>query len=92
MVTSRMIYGSGTPTDLSRVNATRARRQYALRTTNAPNGYTPKPRQIDPQREQARLRLEQAKLMRQLQREHERERADKTRAYLESVRHVEQYN
>lgn len=92
MITSRMIYGSGTPTDLSRVNATRARRQYALRTTNAPHGYTPKPRQIDPQREQARLRLEQAKLMRQLQREHERERAEKTRAYLESVRHVEQYN
>lgn len=92
MITSRMIYGSGTPTDLSRVNATRTRKQYALRTTNAPNGYTPKPRQIDPEREQARLRLEQAKLMRQLEREHERERADKTRAYLESVRHVEQYN
>ena len=92
MITSRMIYGSGTPTDLSRVNATRTRKQYALRTTNAPQGYTPKPRQIDPEREQARLRLEQAKLMRQLQREHERERADKTRAYLESVRHVEQYN
>jgi hypothetical protein len=92
MITSRMIYGSGTPTDLSRVNATRGRRQYALRTSNAPQGYTPKPRQIDPEREQARLRLEQAKLMRQLQRESERERAEKTRAYLESVRHVEQYN
>lgn len=92
MITSRKIYGSGTPTDLSRVNATRTRRQYALRTANAPQGYTPKPRQIDPEREQARLRLEQAQLMRRLQREHERERAEKTRAYLESVRHVEQYN
>ena len=92
MVTSRSIYGSGTPTDLSRVNATRSRRQYALRTSNAPKGYTPKPRQIDPEREQAKLRLEQAKLMRQLQRDAERERAEKTRAYLESVRQVEQYN
>jgi hypothetical protein len=92
MITSRTIYGSGTPTDLSRVNATRGRRQYALRTANAPQGYTPKPRQIDPEREQARLRLEQAQLMRQLERDAERERADKTRAYLESVRHVEQYN
>lgn len=92
MITSRKIYGSGTPTDLSRVNATRGRRQYALRTANAPQGYTPKPRQVDPEREQARLRLEQAQLMRRLQREHEQERAEKTRAYLESVRHVEQYN
>ncbi len=92
MITSRMIYGSGTPTDLSRVNATRTRRQYALRTTNAPNGYTPKPRQIDPEREQARLRLQQAQLMRQLQREHEREVAQRAQAYLDSVRHVEQYN
>jgi hypothetical protein len=87
-----MIYGSGTPTDLSRVNATRTRRQYALRTTNAPNGYTPKPRRIDPEREQARLRLQQAQLMRQLQREHEREVAQRAQAYLDSVRHVEQYN
>lgn len=92
MITSRMIYGSGTPTDLSRVNATRTRKQYALRTANAPQGYTPKSREIDPEREQARLRLQQAQLMRQLQREHEREVAQRTQAYLDSVRHVEQYN
>jgi hypothetical protein len=92
MVTSRTIYGSGTPTDLSRVNATRTRKQYALRTANAPQGYTPKPRQVDPEREQARLRLEQAQLMRRLQREHERECAERAQAYLDSVRHVEQYN
>lgn len=92
MVTSRTIYGSGTPTDLSRVNATRTRKQYALRTANAPQGYTPKSREIDPEREQARLRLQQAQLMRQLQREHEREVAQRAQAYLDSVRHVEQYN
>lgn len=92
MVTSRSIYGSGTPTDLSRVNATRTRKQYALRTANAPQGYTPKSREIDPEREQARLRLQQAQLMRQLQREHEREVAQRAQAYLDSVRHVEQYN
>lgn len=63
-----------------------------MRTANAPQGYTPKPRQIDPERTQARLRLEQVQLMRRLQREHEQERADKTRAYLDSVRQVEQYN
>lgn len=92
MITSRSIYGSGTPTDLSRVNATRTRKQYALRTANAPQGYTPKSREIDPEREQARLRLQQAQLMRQLQREHEREVAQRAQAYLDSVRHVEQYN
>lgn len=90
MITSRMIYGSGTPTDLSRVNATRTKRQYALRSASAPQGRTVKV--TDPEREQARLRLEQAKLLRQLQREHEREIQARIYETVTRDRSVEQYN
>jgi hypothetical protein len=104
MIESRSIYGSGTPTVYELDLYYKPRRAYGLRSSNSLDGYYPaqgerararKPKQsreIDPEREQARLRLEQAKLMRQLERDAERERAEKTRAYLESVRHVEQYN
>ena len=101
---TRRIYGSGTPTVYELDLYYKPRRAYGLRSANSLDGYYPaqgerararKPkqsRQIDPEREQARLRLQQAQLMRQLQREHEREVAQRAQAYLDSVRHVEQYN
>jgi hypothetical protein len=40
-VTSATLYGSGTPTDLSRVNASRAPRSYGLRSGSSLDGYYP---------------------------------------------------
>jgi len=89
VITSRMIYGSGTPTDLSRVNATRAKRQYALRSANALQGRTVEP---DPQALERKQRL----LFAQLQREHERELERIARERIAEIvtrgRVAEQYN
>lgn len=98
---SRTMYGSGTPTAYELGLYPKGRRAYGLRSANSLDGYYPaggratsrkaKPEPITPERAEAQLRLAQANLMRQLQREHEREQAERREAYLASVRKVEVY-
>lgn len=52
--TSAGLYGSGTPTDLSRVNWTRAPRAYGLRSQSSTSGYYPSYGSRPRQRRQAR--------------------------------------
>ena len=101
---SRTMYGSGTPTSYELGLYPKGRRAYGLRSANALDGYyaaygsrpskrkiKPEPEVITPERELGRLRLQQARLLEQLRREHERDARERERAYLASVRTVETY-
>ena len=90
-VSSRSIYGSGTPTDLSRVNASKPKREYALRSGSMPQGRVTTPEQ-DKERELAKLRLAQVHLMRRLERERDEEARQRTEETLRKYNNTVAYN